>query len=272
MTSPPSAFESGYRDVDGADDPTRYIERLDRVGSLGFWQGMRSQMAALLDPRAGQQVLDLGCGTGDATCQIAEMLGNDGMAVGVDRSSKLVSVARFRSAQSSCTTRFAVGDVCRLSFRDSTFHHCRAERLLQHLDDPATAVAEAFRVLRHRGRFAVVEPDYGTLRISGADAETTERIVRVRRDHFASGRVGSQLPILMHQHGFREVCVRPTLLASSEFGVDLPALLKHTSRATAAGAITEQEGKVWVEQLSAAAKEDSYRQALLVVLVVGVKP
>ena len=48
----------------------------------------------LLDPKPGERVLDLGCGTGHLTAEIADAVGPSGEVVGIDRSAEMVREAR----------------------------------------------------------------------------------------------------------------------------------------------------------------------------------
>src|SRR5687767_12267569 len=48
----------------------------------------------LFPPRAGQRVLDIGCGFGDTTQRIAELVGPEGEAVGVDAAPRFIETAR----------------------------------------------------------------------------------------------------------------------------------------------------------------------------------
>ena len=48
----------------------------------------------VLDPQPGERVLDVGCGAGDTTREIARRVGAEGAAVGVDVSTPLLAVAR----------------------------------------------------------------------------------------------------------------------------------------------------------------------------------
>ncbi len=66
----------------------------------------------LAPPQPGQRALDVGCGFGDTTQDIARMVGADGEAVGVDAAPRFVAAAR-REAQEAGVgnARFAVVDV-----------------------------------------------------------------------------------------------------------------------------------------------------------------
>jgi ubiquinone/menaquinone biosynthesis C-methylase UbiE len=67
---------------------------------------------ALVPPQQGQRVLDIGCGLGDTTQQIAELVGPDGEAVGVDAAERFIETATAEAAEASvANTRFFVADV-----------------------------------------------------------------------------------------------------------------------------------------------------------------
>src|SRR5215475_3949131 len=67
-------------------------ERLDRqLDPLG-----RAALRALA-PRAGQHILDVGCGSGQTTLQLADAVGATGRVVGIDVSLPLLAAARRRN-------------------------------------------------------------------------------------------------------------------------------------------------------------------------------
>lgn len=67
---------------------------------------------ALFPPQPGWRVLDLGCGFGDATQQIAALVGPDGEAVGVDAAPKFIEASRAEAAEAGVTNaRFETVDV-----------------------------------------------------------------------------------------------------------------------------------------------------------------
>jgi SAM-dependent methyltransferase len=63
-------------------------------------------------PRAGERVLDIGCGFGDTTRRLAEIVGAEGEAVGMDVSEPFVELARQEAAEAGlANVSYRVGDV-----------------------------------------------------------------------------------------------------------------------------------------------------------------
>ncbi|HEX2085684.1 MAG TPA: class I SAM-dependent methyltransferase [Solirubrobacteraceae bacterium] len=70
-------------------------------------------------PPRGGRVLDIGCGFGDTTQQLAELVGPEGFAVGVDAAPRFVEAARAEASEAGVTNvRFDVMDVEQASFSD----------------------------------------------------------------------------------------------------------------------------------------------------------
>ena len=109
----------------------------------------------LLGVSEGWSVLDVGCGLGEVCADLSEIVGARGRVVGIDASSALV--AKAREQWSHLPIEFGVGDAEALDFGDATFDAVRAERVLQHLDRPATAIGEMARVVRPGGRISVFD-------------------------------------------------------------------------------------------------------------------
>jgi SAM-dependent methyltransferase len=66
----------------------------------------------LVPPQPGQRVLDVGCGFGDATQQIAELVGPEGEAVGVDAAARFIEIATREAEEAGAgNTHFLVADV-----------------------------------------------------------------------------------------------------------------------------------------------------------------
>jgi SAM-dependent methyltransferase len=122
------------------------------------WRTAENSAAHLLPHlRAGQRLLDVGCGPGTITVDLAARVA-PGDVVGIDRSEDVIAEARALDAPPG--VRFEVGDVYALAYDDS-FDVVHAHQVLQHLTDPVAALRELRRVLRPGGLLAVRDSDYG---------------------------------------------------------------------------------------------------------------
>jgi SAM-dependent methyltransferase len=264
-------MESGYTDLDRTGHPTDYVTRLDRVGSSEFWQLVKQLTFKLVGARPGARIVDLGCGTGDDVRCLAQLVAPHGQAVGVDSSATMIAEARKRSVGLSFPLDFVVGNVLELNFPDASFDGCRAERLFQHLDEPRQALRELVRVARPGGTAVVVEPDYGSLTIVGADPDITRRILASRIDHFRSGRIGSQLPGLFKEVGFKETAITIKRLGSRDAVQDREQLRKYATDAEAAGVISVEAGTRWLRELDTAGQRGGYLHTIAVFIVSGTR-
>src|SRR5262245_4014546 len=136
-----------FSDVDAsgqAEKARRYLSAAaDRAAE------MRREGYHRLGVTDGWSILDVGCGLGEVCADLAELVGPTGRVVGIDASEALIAHARERWGASRI--EFDVGDAEALEFEDATFDAVRAERVVQHLGDPATAIAEMARVVRPGG-------------------------------------------------------------------------------------------------------------------------
>lgn len=111
--------------------------------------------------RSGLDVLDVGCGPGTITWDLADRVA-PGRVVGVDRSVDVVEQARAAGNDPGGRVRFAVGDVYALDLPDDSFDVVHAHQVLQHLSDPVAALREMRRVCRPGGTVAVRDSDYSS--------------------------------------------------------------------------------------------------------------
>jgi SAM-dependent methyltransferase len=121
--------------------------------------------AAYLIPRLrpGLTVLDVGCGPGTITVDLARRVA-PGTVVGIDNAPEILDVARDGAATAGVdNVRFVVGDVYALDDADATFDVVHAHQVLQHLTDPVLALREMRRVCRSDGVVAARDSDYAAM-------------------------------------------------------------------------------------------------------------
>jgi SAM-dependent methyltransferase len=108
-----------------------------------------------LDPRLGQQILEIGAGTGETGFMVAAELKNEGRVVSTDPSPKMVEIARQRGMELGFTNvDYRALDAQKMDLADASFDGvvCRWGFML--MPDPGAALRECRRVLRPGGRLA----------------------------------------------------------------------------------------------------------------------
>jgi len=107
-------------------------------------------------PRPGDRVIDLGCGFGDTTQRLAEMVGGEGEALGVDVSEPFIDAARKEAAEAGAeNVRFEVCDVQVTEFGE-TFDYAFSRMGIMFFANPVAALRNVREALAPGGRFCAV--------------------------------------------------------------------------------------------------------------------
>ena len=130
----------------------------EAVLAVHSWRTAQNSAAYLVPHlRAGMDVLDVGCGPGSITADLARLVA-PGRVVGMEPAEAVVEQARLAHPD----VTFVVGDVYALELADDSFDVVHAHQVLQHLTDPVLALREMARVTRPGGLVAVRDVDFGT--------------------------------------------------------------------------------------------------------------
>ncbi|MHB8644822.1 MAG: class I SAM-dependent methyltransferase [Thermomicrobiales bacterium] len=128
--------------------------------------------------RAGQRLLDVGCGPGSITCDLAALVA-PGEVIGIDLQASQVEAAKELAAQRGvANVTFEVGNIYDLPFRDARFDVGVALGTLFHLSDPLAALREMRRVLKPGSLVAVVDIDAAATLVSPS-LPPVERLIAV---------------------------------------------------------------------------------------------
>jgi SAM-dependent methyltransferase len=128
------------------------------------WRTAANSAAHLLGVlKPAMKVLDVGCGPGTITADLAALV-PEGRVTGVDRAPEILERARAEAAgRGLVNADFAVADVHALDFPDDSFDVVHAHQVLQHVGDPVQALREMRRVTRPGGHIAVRDADYAAM-------------------------------------------------------------------------------------------------------------
>ena len=264
---------SVWDNVDRTSDPHWYRHYLDAFNAMETVRAWKERSFGMLAVGPGQRLLDVGCGLGGDAIALAARVGAGGSVVGVDNSERLIVEARERVAASPLPVEFRVGDIYGLAFADGSFDGSRADRVFQHLDRPADALAELIRVTRPGGRIVVGDPDWETLLFDAPQSAVTRTILNFVCDSHRNAWMGRQLYAHFHAAGLAGVAVAADTLLFTDYGLaDLTvALGTRVRQAQDAEVITEHEAAEWLDALAAAADAGRFFAAMTCFTVGGRK-
>ena len=109
----------------------------------------------VLTPQRGERILDLGCGGGATTARIAEAVGPQGRAVGIDVSPDLVAIAR-RAVAHLPQAEIVAGDAARHDFAPASFDALFSRFGCMFFADPPAAFAHLRRAIVPDGRAVLI--------------------------------------------------------------------------------------------------------------------
>jgi SAM-dependent methyltransferase len=126
--------------------------RADALGAFSDEYGRAALDALAVVP--GERVLDVGCGPGTTTVDLATSVGPTGEVVGADISPKMVEAAS-RRAKGVANARFVAADAQTADF-DGAYDALYSRFGVMFFPDPAAAFANLLGALRPGGRLAFV--------------------------------------------------------------------------------------------------------------------
>jgi len=172
------------------------------------WRTAENSAAYLL-PRlkSGDTLLDIGCGPGTITADLATRI-TPGRVTALETTEQALDLARSEVGRRGLdTVDFAVGDVHALDFPDDTFDVVHAHQVLQHVGDPVTALREMRRVTKPGGVIAVRDSDYAAFawfpRLPELD-EWLDLYRRIARGNGGEPDAGRQLLSWAHAAGLTD--------------------------------------------------------------------
>ena len=183
---------------------------------LDYEQTVRSRaVLSLLKARAGETILDIGCGNAR---DIVPILRANARIVGVDISPEMIRQGKSDLANAGFPdVDLRVGDATALDFPAGIFDAVLCSEVIEHIPDASRAIGEIFRVLRPGGRLVLSTPNRASW--YGFDRYIVwARMLRRTWNHpFDNWRTITELSTLLEEQGFavevtRTACYVPGFL------------------------------------------------------------
>ena len=188
------------------------------VVRLGLQHKMWSAAAFSIWERAGlrrgQSVLDIGCGPGYTSFDLAGVVTPQGRVVAIDESPRFIDELKRRQREIADTTIDArVGDVQRLELDEGSFDAAYQRWVLCFVKDPEAVVRGVAHALKPGGVFAIQDYLHYEGIVLAPESKPFRRFIQVVaeawRDHGGDTEVAQKLPALLAKHGLTTVEISP---------------------------------------------------------------
>ena len=167
---------------------------------------------ALADLRPGEVVLDLGSGGGIDVLLSARRVGPNGRAYGLDMTDDMLALARRNAAEAGVTNvEFLHGQIEAIPLPDASVDVIISNCVINLSGDKRTVLAEAFRVLKPGGRFAVSD-----VVVRGAVPAAVRRSMELWVGCVAGALEEQEFRTLLADSGFIDIDIEPTRIYRSE--------------------------------------------------------
>ncbi len=211
----------------------------------------RERVLDALALRAGEHVVDLGCGPGLLALQMAERVGSGGAIQCIDASESMVAMARRRCGGAKWVEA-RVGDVAALPYSQHTFDAGVCTQVYEYVSDIDRALAELYRVLKPGGRAVIVHTDWESSVWHSSDPARMRRMIEAWDRHCPHPHLPRTLGPRFRAVGFTNPRVEVITLLNDRYHPDtysfgvIPLLAAYAKRHEL---VPREEADAWMADL-----------------------
>ncbi len=154
-----------------------------------------------LRPKADEIIIDIGCGNGLLTLELARAVGSGGKAIGIDPSKDMLVPAKDR-CKGFDWVEILIGTANDLPITTGTVDKAASVQVFEYLDDVPGAVAEVHRVLKPGGKLVIGDIHLDSLVWFSDDRDRMNRMIASWDSHFTHRDVPAVLPSILQDAGF----------------------------------------------------------------------
>ncbi len=208
-----------------------------------------------LKPGPGETVLDLGCGNGLLTAELARAVGPTGRVIGVDPSADMR-----RSASERCKefdwVEIVEGADSHLPVEDGSIDKVVSVQVFEYLDDIPGAVAQVHKALGPRGRLVIGDIHFDSLIWYSEDPDRMAGMVAAWDHHLVERTVPALLPPILRDAGFDLDAIDPLVICDHQLkpdGLASMMMVLMESYAVSNGHLSQTEARDWADEQRALA-------------------
>ncbi len=220
----------------------------------------RAQTIAALNLRAGERVLDMGCGMGLLTRELALAVGPTGYVLGIDNSRPMLALAQRRCGDLG-QIELKEGSVTAIPEPDNGLDAIACTQLLLYLPDVAQTIQEMHRVLKPGGRVAIVETDWRNVLLECDDQPFMRQLFAEWESSIPSPHLPGQLEALLVAAKFSAIQVEAIPLINTSYLLDSYSgqMVEYSLRVgQTAGKITAEQAERFKTELKQRSADHRY--------------
>lgn len=211
----------------------------------------------MLEPAVGECIVDLGCGPGFMSEELARAVGQDGQVIALDPAEPMCEVARDKLAGLP-QAQVMSGQADQIPLPASSADAIVAVQVMEYVPDLAAAFTEFRRVLKPGGRIVLGDIHYGSAIWHSHDPDRMARFFKAWHDPVIHPNLVEQLGELLHAHQFIVERQTPLVMLTNRPKADsFPNVMAKMARKPAIklGLLSETEvDDLFAEQEELAAK------------------
>ena len=133
-------------------------DKLNHILSMNIDKGWRKKaVREIVDTDEELEILDVACGTGDFTIEIAQKAAPGSRIIGIDLSEGMMKIGRQKIKAAGVDAIMVQGDCEQLPYKENTFHRISVGFGVRNFENLEIGLKEMFRVLRRNGKLIIVE-------------------------------------------------------------------------------------------------------------------
>jgi ubiquinone/menaquinone biosynthesis C-methylase UbiE len=228
---------------------------------------------AALNLRTGERVLEVGCGGGHYTYEIARFVGPTGRVCAIDISPDQIAAAKQRCAEFAWV-ECRDADIAAPPYSDGEFDAVLAVQVLEYLDDLDAGLRQICRILRPGGRLVVVATDWSSAVWHSENAPRMQRVMTAWEPHKPCLNLPSILGARLRRAGLQTLRQTPIPILNTSYN---PATASYwvaqSIRALVVSRqlVTAEEAAAWFDEFAKLEQDGAYFFCVTPVLTEAVK-